>query len=50
MPVTHANQADCFRIGSIGRLFDTDMQNLIAVIRDVLTNMGVALPVTQIKP
>eukprot|EP00041_Stephanoeca_diplocostata_P041446 m.7949 g.7949 ORF g.7949 m.7949 type:complete len:374 (+) comp5987_c0_seq1:685-1806(+) len=43
-------KADCFRIGSIGRLFDTDMENLVSVIRDVLTNMGVTLPVTQIKP
>ena len=42
-------EADCFRIGSIGRLFDYDMRNLLAAIRDSLKGMGVALPVVQQK-
>ena len=33
--------ADCFRIGSIGRLFESDVLNLLAAIRDVLAKMGV---------
>ncbi len=33
--------ADCFRIGSIGRLFESDVLNLLAAIRDVLAQMGV---------
>lgn len=33
--------ADCFRIGSIGRIFASDVLNLLAAIRDVLAAMGV---------
>ena len=33
--------ADCFRIGSIGRIFESDVLNLVAAIRDVLATMGV---------
>ena len=33
--------ADCFRIGSIGRIFESDVLNLLAAIRDVLAKMGV---------
>jgi len=34
------SNADCFRIGHIGRLFTTDMQNLLAAIRDVKAEIG----------
>jgi 2-aminoethylphosphonate-pyruvate transaminase len=34
--------ADCFRIGHIGRLFESDMRALLAAIREVLSEMGVA--------
>lgn len=37
--------ADSFRIGCIGRLFPKDMQGALAAVRDVLEEMGVALPV-----
>ncbi len=37
------SDADCFRIGHIGRLFDADMHALLAAIREVLDEMGVAL-------
>jgi 2-aminoethylphosphonate-pyruvate transaminase len=33
--------ADCFRIGSIGRLFPRDVVNLVSVIGEVLVEMGV---------
>lgn len=33
--------ADCFRIGSIGRLFESDVRNLVGAVRDVLAAMGV---------
>jgi 2-aminoethylphosphonate-pyruvate transaminase len=38
---------DCFRIGSIGRLYESDMSALVGAVRDVLEEMEVALPVTQ---
>jgi 2-aminoethylphosphonate-pyruvate transaminase len=34
------SNADCFRIGHIGRLFPADMQNLVAAVRDVKDDMG----------
>lgn len=34
------SNADCFRIGHIGRLFPTDMQNLMAAVREVKGEMG----------
>jgi 2-aminoethylphosphonate-pyruvate transaminase len=37
-------QADCFRIGHIGRLFSADMLALLAAVRTALDEMGVALP------
>jgi 2-aminoethylphosphonate-pyruvate transaminase len=41
--------ADCFRLGSIGRLFERDMVGVLAAVRDILSReMGVQLPVTQI--
>jgi 2-aminoethylphosphonate-pyruvate transaminase len=36
--LTHA---DCFRIGTIGRIFEGDVVNLVAAVRDVLAEMGV---------
>ena len=33
--------ADCFRIGSIGRIFESDVLNLLAAVRDVLAKMRV---------
>jgi len=36
--LTHA---ECFRIGSIGRIFESDVVNLLAAVRDVLAEMGV---------
>ncbi len=35
--------ADCFRIGSIGRLFPADMEALLAAVGSVLRAMGVSL-------
>jgi 2-aminoethylphosphonate-pyruvate transaminase len=37
--------ADSFRIGCIGRLFEKDMKNAVAAVRDVLGEMGVKTPV-----
>jgi len=42
-------KAECFRLGSIGRLFPADMRTVVLAVKDVLTDMGVSLPVTQ-KP
>jgi len=41
-------EADCFRMGSIGRLFESDMSALVLAVKEVLSGMGVALPVKQI--
>ncbi|MBC8184881.1 2-aminoethylphosphonate--pyruvate transaminase [candidate division KSB1 bacterium] len=35
------SNADCFRIGNIGRIFETDIRDLLAVIRETITEMGV---------
>ncbi len=35
------SDADCFRIGTIGHLFASDVRALLAAIRDTLTEMGV---------
>lgn len=40
-------KAECFRLGTIGRIFPHDVRAALLAIRDVLTRMGVALPVTQ---
>jgi 2-aminoethylphosphonate-pyruvate transaminase len=37
------SDADCFRIGSIGRVFETDVRDLLAAIRDTLGEMGIEL-------
>ena len=41
--LTHA---DCFRIGTIGRIFPRDVQDLVAAIREVFVAMGVTLDCT----
>ena len=42
-------KADCFRIGTIGRLFPEDMANLLSVFEQILRDMGVSFPVTPIQ-
>jgi len=37
------SNADCFRIGTIGRLFESDMKALLAAIRDTLAEMNIGL-------
>jgi 2-aminoethylphosphonate-pyruvate transaminase len=37
------SNADCFRIGNIGRIFPPDVRNLLAAIRDVMVEMDVVL-------
>ncbi len=37
---------DCFRIGNIGRLFESDILALLAAIRTTFSEMGIALPCT----
>jgi 2-aminoethylphosphonate-pyruvate transaminase len=39
------SQADCFRIGNIGRLTEQDMTALLAAVRETLREMQVAVPV-----
>ena len=41
------SKVDCFRIGTIGRLFPADFEALLAAVREVLAEMGVPVPVTQ---
>jgi 2-aminoethylphosphonate-pyruvate transaminase len=41
--------ADCFRIGNIGRLYPRDVEALLHAIRAVIQEMGVAIPVSE-KP
>lgn len=36
-------QADCFRIGTIGRIFPSDVQDLLAAIRRVLREMNITI-------
>lgn len=37
------SQADCFRIGTIGRIFDSDVNDLLAALREVVAEMGIEL-------
>jgi len=37
------SNADCFRIGSIGRLFPSDVHDLLRAIRETIDEMGVTL-------
>ena len=39
--------ADSFRIGCIGRLYPKDMEAALAAVRDMLGEMGVALPLAR---
>jgi len=41
-------EADCFRVGSIGRMFERDMVHLTSSVKIALEEQGVALPVAQI--
>jgi len=43
------SDADCFRIGNIGRIFEADVRNLLAVIADVLNEMGVILGEVRLR-
>jgi len=38
------SNADCFRIGNIGRIFESDVRDLLRAIGEVLCEMGVAKP------
>ena len=37
------SDADCFRIGNIGRIFESDVRALLAAIQETLTEMNVKL-------
>jgi 2-aminoethylphosphonate-pyruvate transaminase len=37
------SDADCFRIGNIGRIFESDVRSLLTVIRETITEMDVKL-------
>ena len=37
------SNADCFRIGHIGRIFESDVRSLLAAIRETLTRMEIEL-------
>ena len=37
------SDADCFRIGNIGRIFEADIKALLAAIRETIAEMGVKL-------
>jgi 2-aminoethylphosphonate-pyruvate transaminase len=39
-------QAETFRIGTIGRIFESDIERLVAVVRECMQEMGIRLPVT----
>jgi len=43
-------EADCFRIGSIGRIFPSDVRGLLAAIRRVLNDMRVELATEEREP
>jgi 2-aminoethylphosphonate-pyruvate transaminase len=38
------SHADCFRIGTIGRIFEADVRLLLAAIRETLAEMQIGLP------
>ncbi len=37
------SQAECFRIGTIGRIFESDLNDLLAALREVVAEMGIEL-------
>jgi 2-aminoethylphosphonate-pyruvate transaminase len=41
------SDADCFRIGTIGRLFPTDVAALLSAIREVMCDLGIELPLRE---
>jgi 2-aminoethylphosphonate-pyruvate transaminase len=41
------SDADCFRIGTIGRIFPSDVTALLAAIHDVMTDLGIRLPLQK---
>lgn len=41
------SDADCFRIGHIGRLFRADMEAMLYAVREVLSEMGIVLRPAQ---
>jgi 2-aminoethylphosphonate-pyruvate transaminase len=41
------SQVDCFRIGSVGRIFEADMRALLAAIRETIAGMGLETPLTH---
>ncbi len=38
------SNADCFRIGNIGRIFEADVKTLLASIRETINEMNIELP------
>jgi 2-aminoethylphosphonate-pyruvate transaminase len=42
-------EVNCFRIGSIGRIFPSDVEALLAAIRTALTVMNIPLPLAPIQ-
>src|SRR5206468_3392017 len=36
-------QANCFRIGSIGRIFEADIRGLLAAIRETIVELGIRM-------
>ena len=43
-------QVDTFRIGNIGRIFPTDMEQLIHAVRAVLLELGCTIPLPSLEP
>jgi 2-aminoethylphosphonate-pyruvate transaminase len=41
------SNAACFRIGNIGRLFKSDILNLVSAVRETLVEMQIAVPSTR---
>jgi 2-aminoethylphosphonate-pyruvate transaminase len=41
------SDADCFRIGTIGRVFPSDIRSLLSAIREVCCEMGMTLPLAN---
>jgi len=37
------SDADCFRIGNIGRIFESDVRSLLAAIRDTIAELGLKI-------
>lgn len=37
------SDADCFRIGNIGRIFESDLRDLLGVVKDIIQECGIKL-------